>query len=81
MRSLWIRNDGTVYKTGPYAANGERTDNVDHKWIVTKFKRIVNPFLNEEGKAVVLRLLTENLESPVREVVADLNVALEKYGK
>lgn len=83
-RLAWVEmelNNGTVYKTRPYSAAGEHTDNVDHKWIVKKFRRIVNPFLNEEGKAVVLRLLTENLDQPVREVVADLNVALDKYGR
>ena len=83
-RLAWIEmelNDGTVYKTGPYAANGERTDNVDHKWIVKKFKRIVNPFLKEEGKCAALRVLTDNLDEPVREIVADLNVVLQKYGR
>lgn len=72
-------NDGTVYRTRVYAADGEATDHVDHSWFVKKFNRILSPFLTDTGKTVVMRILTENLDASVRDVVADINVAMKNY--
>ena len=81
-RLAWVEiqmKDGKTYKTKVYHADGEATDNCDHKWFVNKFNRILDPFLSDKGKATVLRILTENPNEKVTDVVADINVALKKY--
>ncbi len=55
-RLAWVEfelNDGTIYKTKVYSANGEATDGIDHKWIVDKFNRILDPIMNERGRKAV----------------------------
>lgn len=81
-RLAWVElqlKSGEIIKTKVYAANGEASDHIDHAWIVKKFDRISDPFLNEEGKKLALEALTADLEKPVREVVAQINQALEHY--
>ena len=81
-RLAWVEfelNDGTVYKTRVYSANGEASDGIDHKWIVDKFNRILDPILKDRGRKAVLQILTENLDQKLRSVIADVNAALVQY--
>jgi len=79
-RLAWVEfnlKDGRTVKSRIYAADGEATDHVDSRWIVAKFNRIVDPFLNEKGKQFVLHALTESLDRKLSEVVSDVNYALD----
>ena len=81
-RLAWVEfelNDGTIYMTKVYSANGEATDGIDHKWIVDKFNRILDPIMNERGRKAVLQVLTNDLDIKLRTVVADINAALVQY--
>lgn len=83
-RLAWVEihmKDGVTYKTRVYSASGEASDHIDHEWMVNKFNRITDPFLNQEGKAAVLSLLKAEPNRPLREVISGVNAALEKYGK
>lgn len=81
-RLAWVEmqlKDGRNFKTRVYSASGEASDHIDHAWITKKFNRILDPFLNQEGKEVVMDVLTENLDRKLRDVVHMINEALEKY--
>lgn len=69
--------DGRLLKSKVYAADGEASDNVDMDWIVKKFERITAPFLDEKCRKDVLRLMTENLDIKLRDVVKGVNAALK----
>ena len=78
-RLAWVEivlKTGETVKTRVYSANGEASDHIDHAWIVKKFNRILDPFLNEEGKEYMLHLLTDDLDKPMREVINGVNKVL-----
>ena len=78
-RLAWVEmrmRNGSVYRTRVYSASGEASDHIDHRWMTEKFNRIMDPFLNEQGKKEVLRLLEENPDRPLRAVVSGINRAL-----
>ncbi len=65
--------NGKMLKSEVFAAPGEASDNVDHKWITDKFIRITKPLLSEDRQKRILDLLSEPDEKPMREVVAVIN--------
>ena len=80
-RLAWVEirtKDGTVHKTKVYSASGEASDHIDHEWIVKKFERIVDPFMDEDGKKKVLELLTCDPECKLRAVISGVNEVLLK---
>lgn len=78
-RLAWVElvlKNGKQLVSRVYAADGEATDGVDMAWIQQKFRRITAPFLDERAAQDVLTLLTDELDRPLREVVAKVNQAL-----
>lgn len=82
-RLAWVEfkmANGEILKTRPYAADGEATDHVDRKWMTDKFNRILAPILSEKGRRAVFKVLTGPTDQKLRNVVADVNAAIENYG-
>ncbi|WMJ84753.1 MmgE/PrpD family protein [Oscillospiraceae bacterium LTW-04] len=80
-RLAWVHielKDGTSYTSEIYAAPGEHTDMVDIHWMTEKFLRITKPMLNTEEQKKILTMLTEDLNTPVTEVVNSINNYLLK---
>ena len=78
-RLAWIEiqvNDGTIYKSEPYAAPGEASDHIDLKWISDKFLRITGAVVGEKERKEILELLTTADDMPLRDVVAYMNERL-----
>ena len=69
-------NDGTIYKSEPYAAPGEASDHIDLKWISDKFLRITGAVVGEKERKEILELLTTADDMPLRDVVAYMNERL-----
>ena len=69
--------DGTVLKSETYAAPGEPEDpELGLEWITKKFKRVTAAMLPEDAQDALLKAMTEDLDTPVAEVVAKVNAAL-----
>lgn len=78
-RLAWMEftlDDGTVYKTEVYAANGEASDHVDRNWIMAKFHRILSPVVTPEGQDIIYKALTADLDRKLRDIVAEINRTL-----
>lgn len=80
-RFAWVEvmlKNGTVYRSKVYEAAGEPNDpelNLD--WICKKFKRITALMLEEKDQDKLLEVMTKQLDTPVRDVVAMVNGALK----
>ncbi len=71
--------DGTVLKSETYAAPGECDDpDLGLDWIVSKFKRITKDMLDSNDQDDIIRMLSDNLDTPVQELVAKVNASLKQ---
>lgn len=71
--------DGTVLKSETYEAPGECDDpELGLDWIMAKFKRVTSAMLDSEAQDSFMKMLTENLDTPVRDMVAFVNASLKK---
>ena len=78
-RLAWVEivlNDGRVFKSKIYAADGEATDNIDNDWLAAKFKRITNPVMGNESEAIVDLVLNGDLSMPIRDIITAVNKAV-----
>ena len=70
--------DGRLLKSSVYEAAGEPDDpNLGLEWILEKFRRVTGPMLDSADQDALLRLMTKHLETPVREVVSEINGRLK----
>lgn len=66
-------NDGNKYISEDCEPRGEAHENIDIKWLSDKFRRITAPFVSEEGQSEILKLVTEDENLSVREMVDRVN--------
>ena len=70
--------DGTKYRSRVYEAAGEPDDpELGLEWITEKFKRITALMLEPKDQEALLDIMTNKLDTPVREVVAQINKNLK----
>ncbi len=65
--------NGQKVQSERYAAPGEATDNIGLDWMKEKFLRVTRPALAAAQQEKLLALLTGDLDTPLREVVAFIN--------
>ena len=71
--------DGTVLKSETYEAPGECDDpELGLDWIVAKFKRVTAMMMDAADQEALLKTMTEELDTPVSEIVAKVNASLKK---
>lgn len=81
-RLAWVEitlRDGRTCVSDVYEAPGEPDDpELNLEWIEKKFRRVTALMLPAEAQENLIRILTEELETPARELVAYLNASLRK---
>lgn len=79
-RLAWIEvtlKNGARLRSKVYDAPGEPEDpELGLDWIVRKFKRITGPMLGGADQDRLLEMMTQQLDTPVRAVVEQVNAAL-----
>ena len=71
--------DGTVLKSETYEAPGECDDpELGLDWIMAKFKRVTASMLDSGDQDDFMKMLTEDLDTPVADMVAAINASLKK---
>ena len=71
--------DGTVLKSETYEAPGECDDpELGLDWIMAKFKRVTASMLDSDAQDAFMKMLTEDLDTPVADMVAKVNASLKK---
>lgn len=81
-RFAWVEvtlKDGTKYRSRVYEAAGEPDDpELGLEWITEKFKRITELMLKPKDQEMLLDIMTNKLDTPIREVVTAVNASLKK---
>ena len=81
-RLAWVEitlKDGRTCVSDVYEAPGEPDDpELDLEWIEKKFRRVTALMLPAEAQEKLIRILTEEPDTPVRELVAYVNASLRK---
>lgn len=76
-RLAWVEllmKNGTMLRSGIYAADGEADDRVGIDWIERKFRRITGPLLGNQAQENLIELLLKgDLTMRVRELVQKVN--------
>lgn len=71
--------DGTVLKSETYEAPGECDDpELGLDWIMAKFKRVTASMLSSDAQDAFMKMLTDDLDTPVSDMVAKINASLKK---
>jgi 2-methylcitrate dehydratase PrpD len=70
--SIVLKN-GSRYTSDLYEPIGEAKDQVDLEWITEKYFRITKPVIHENAQQKILDLLINDLELPVRTIIAQIN--------
>lgn len=65
--------DGKTYISSECEPRGEAKENVDIEWLSEKFYRITGPVLSSEGQQEILKLITQNDDLSIREIVDAIN--------
>ena len=71
--------NGTVLKSETREAPGECDDpELGLDWIKAKFKRVTAAMLGSDAQDTFMKILTEDLDTPVTEMVGKINASLKK---
>lgn len=80
-RLAWVEltlKDGTVYTSDVYDAPGEPEDpDLSVEWITKKFKRITRSMMEADRQEQLLGIMTTQFDTPVRDVVGQINDSLK----
>ncbi len=64
---------GDKYISSECEPRGEAKENIGIDWLSDKFYRITGPELSKDSQAILLRLITQDKDLPIREIVDTVN--------
>ncbi len=67
---------GDTYISSECEPRGEAKENIGIDWLGNKFYRITKPVLSAEGQEILLKLITQENDLPIREIVDTVNKKL-----
>lgn len=67
---------GTTYTSSECEPRGEAKENIGIDWLSDKFYRITEPVLSEDSQKIILKLITQSQDLPLREIVDTVNKKL-----
>ena len=69
-------NSGNCYISSECEPRGEAKENISIDWLSDKFYRITEPVLSEDSQKIILKLITQSQDLPIREIVDTVNKKL-----
>lgn len=67
---------GDTYISSECEPRGEAKENIGIDWLSDKFYRITGPVLSKDSQAILLKLITQDKDLPIREIVDKTNKEL-----
>ncbi|MBR3592678.1 MAG: MmgE/PrpD family protein [Clostridia bacterium] len=67
---------GDTYISSECEPRGEAKENIGIDWLSDKFYRITGPVLSKDSQAILLKLITQDKDLPIREIVDTVNKKL-----
>ena len=68
--------NGKRYISSECEPRGEAKENISIDWLSDKFYRITEPVLSEDSQKIILKLITQSQDLPIREIVDTVNKKL-----